>query len=319
MNGGPDWTGVLFAAAFMAAVILPFFWREIRDIYRWWEGRPARAAAVRAWREEFAAANPEGSPITPHERAALDAWAAAAARPAVRLTPGPGAATPDGCRLGGPVWLSEGQDWPISPRGRPMAFLAQIDFACLPPLPGFPQTGVVQVFLPVDDDLMGMGVDDPADSTVVVLARANGACTVRHANARATDEDCSPFLRGPVRDEGVALAPTPFTDPLRPEHWEVAARLDGNYGRLGYAEWEHTLVDQAEVAPRAHHVGGYPVFVQTDFREAGYFDDYDTCLLHLTSDDHLQWGDVGEANLLIRSADLARGDFSKVIFWWDCS
>ncbi|MFM7378718.1 MAG: DUF1963 domain-containing protein [Erythrobacter sp.] len=157
------------------------------------------------------------------------------------------------------------------------------------------------------------------DCSVVVLARANGAGAVRRANPPEGDDDCSPFLRGPVREEGIPLAASPFTAAIRPEHWEVAARLDGNYGRPGFAEWEDALIDQADAAPLMHHVGGYPVFVQTDFRQAGHYDDYDTCLLRLTSDKHLQWGDVGEANLLIRAQDLAAGDFSRVIFWWDCS
>ena len=319
MTGGPDWVAVLVATAFMAVVILPIFRRELRDAWHWWKSRPARSAHIRKWREAFAAANPEGPPMTPEERSALDAWAAAQARPAARLTPNEGPATPDGCRIGGPVWLAQGQDWPLSPDGTAMEFLAQIDFAALPPLPGFPRDGVAQVFLPVDDDMIGMGLDDPADCGVVVLARPNGAGALRYDNPTESDDDCSPFLRSPARSEGIPLTPAPFTAPLPLEHWEVAARLDGNYGRPGYAEWERALLDQAINAPRAHHVGGHPVFVQGDFREAGHFDDYDTCLLHLTSDKHLQWGDVGEANLLIRAADLARGDFSRVIFWWECS
>jgi uncharacterized protein YwqG len=321
-----DWGAFVFAAAFMALVVGATQWRELRALYRWWQERPQRAArkaeaaqSLQSFREQFAAANPEGPPMTPEERAELDAWAAAQARPAARLTPTPGPAEPDGCRIGGPVWLAEGQAWPLSASGRRMVFLAQIDFAALPPLPGFPESGVVQVFLPVDDDLMGMGIDDPGDRDVVVLARANGAGAVRHANPPETADDCSPFLRGPAREEGIPLASSPFTAALPREHWEVAARLEGNYRRPGFAEWEDALVDQDDAAPLAHHVGGYPVFVQSDFRQAGHYDDYDTCLLRLTSDKHLQWGDVGEANLLIRAEDLASGHFSRVIFWWDCS
>ena len=71
--------------------------------------------------------------------------------------------------------------------------------------------------------------------------------------------------------------------------------------------------------PLVHQAGGYPVFVQWDFRKPDYLAAYDTVLLRLTSDDFLMWGDVGEANFLIRREDLAKRDFSKVIFWWDCS
>jgi uncharacterized protein YwqG len=30
------------------------------------------------------------------------------------------------------------------------------------------------------------------------------------------------------------------------------------------------------------------------------------------------WGDVGEAVFMIRSTDLANGDFGQVAFSWDC-
>ncbi|MFN3864575.1 MAG: DUF1963 domain-containing protein, partial [Erythrobacter sp.] len=153
--------------------------------------------------------------ITPEEHAAFRAWLAAQDRPALRLTPAPGPAAPDGCRLGGPVWLAEGQDWPRSPQGEPMVFLAQLDFAALPPLPGFPDRGVVQVFLPTDDDLFGMHPDDPGlgAGRIAVLARANGAGAVRHANLPDFDwtQQASPFRRDLDRLEGARLTATPFT------------------------------------------------------------------------------------------------------------
>lgn len=323
MTDGPDWVGVLFASAFMAAVILPFFWREIRDAYRWWKARPQRSAHVRKWREDFAAANPEGPPITPEEHAAFRAWLKDQARAAARLTPQPGSAEPDGCRLGGPVWLAQGQEWPLSPRGQPMLFLAQIDFATMPPLPGFPCEGVVQSFLPTDDDLFGMHPDDPGlgVGAITVLARANGAGAVRHENLPDFDwaRQSSPFRRDADRLDGVVLTPTPFTAQIDSNQWQAEARLEGHLRREGAERWEDALEAGFSPDRHAHHVGGYPVFSQYDFRAPGKHDDFDTCLLHLTSDDHVQWSDVGDANIMIRSADLARGDFSRVILWWDCS
>ena len=79
---------------------------------------------------------------------------------------------------------------------------------------------------------------------------------------------------------------------------------------------DHRCGDRRE--PIVHHVGGYPSFTQSDFREAGHYDDYDRTLLRLTSDAHIGWGDVGEAVFLIRRADLAARDFSRVAFSWDC-
>lgn len=319
--------GPLLVVAFIAMLIGLMHWRDLRAGWHWWKDRPERAARAHAagespsaWRAEYEAANPEGPPITPQEHADFAAWLAAQERPAVRLTPKPGPAARDGCRIGGPVWLAEGQEWPLSPQGQPMEFLAQLDFAAMPALPGFPQSGVVQVFLPTDDDLMGMNHNDPAASTVAVLSRPNGVGMVRHDNLAAAEaqERVSPFIGETARREGVSLEPDALTMPIANEHWQVHHRLEGHYRREGFARWE-ALLDDLSTPPNAHHVGGYPVFVQSDFRAAGRRDDYDTCLLRLISDEHLQWGDVGEANLLIRAEDLAAGDFSRVIFWWDCS
>lgn len=326
MSGGPDWVAVLFAAAFMAAVMLPFFWREICDLYRWWKARPergARAEKMRGWREEHEAANPEGPPISREEHAAFRAWLAAQARPAAWLTPLPGPAQPDGCRLGGPVWLAEGQNWPRSSQGQPMMFLAQIDFAALPALPGFPTDGVVQVFLPTDDDLFGMHPDDPGlgAGRIAVLARANGAGAVRHENLPDFDwtSQTSAFRRDPDRLDGVPLLPTLFTAQIDSNQWQAEARLDGHRRRDGVEKWEDALEAAITADRLTHHAGGYPVFSQYDFRASGKHEAYDTCLLHLTSDDHVQWSDVGDANIMIPSDDLARGDYSRVMLWWDCS
>ncbi len=323
-----DWEAFAFAATFMAAVIAALQWRELRALYRWWKDRPQRAArraqtaaSLQSFREEWAAANPEGPPITPEEDAAFRVWLAEQERPALRMTPAPGPAAPDGCRLGGPAWLEAGQSWPLSSQGKPMEFLAQIDFAALaPPLPGFPHTGVAQVFVPTDDDLMGMNPDAASASSVAVLVRANGSGTARHDNipSSAAQAGVSAFRGDKVRRDGIPLVPTPFSAPIGWSQWHAERRIEGYHRRPGFAAWE-ALLDHATASAACHHVGGYPVFVQYDFRSAGHYDDYDTCLLRLTSDAHLQWGDAGEANLLIRSADLARGDFSRVIFWWDCS
>jgi uncharacterized protein YwqG len=325
-----DWGALLFATAFMAVVVGATQWRELHAGWRWWKERPERAARARAaavnlrtWQAGFEAANPQGPPITPEEHAEFHAWLAAQKRPAVRLTPQPGPAEPDGCRLGGPVWLAEGQEWPLSAQGQPMEFLAQIDFAAMPALPGFPRAGVVQVFLPTDDDLFGMHPDDPGlgGGGIVTRARPNGAGAVRHENLPDFDwaQQASPFRSDTDRLDGVVLVSTPFTAQIDSNQWQAEARLEGHRRREGAERWEDALEAAFTPSRHTHHVGGYPVFSQYDFREPGKHDDYDTCLLHLTSDDHVQWSDVGDANIMIRAEDLARGDFSRVIFWWDCS
>lgn len=280
----------------------------------------------RKWREEFEAKNPDGPPISDQEHAAFTAWLDAQNRPAIRLTPAEapmeaGEVQADGSRLGGPVALAAEQAWPTSRRGNPMEFLAQLDFAALPQLDGFPAEGVLQFFILQDDDLWGMDMDNPQNGDVALLYRPNGAGADVMAPNPPVDrhEANTPFLNNAARDQGIALSAETVSDPIDASDGALQSKFDGNMRRPGFGRWEDLLEKRADEKPLVHHAGGHPVFVQSDFRQPGHLDDYDTVLLRLTSDDHLQWGDVGEANFLIRSKDLAKRDFSKVIFWWDCS
>jgi len=68
-----------------------------------------------------------------------------------------------------------------------------------------------------------------------------------------------------------------------------------------------------------HKIGGYAYFTQEDPRlYKDQFKDY-ILLLQIDSIDEIMWGDCGVANFFIHPDDLARKDFSKVMYNWDCS
>ena len=76
-----------------------------------------------------------------------------------------------------------------------------------------------------------------------------------------------------------------------------------------------------ELSCYGHNMLGAPYFVQYDLRENPKY--YDTVLLQLHSelgaeDDYMCWGDGGVANFFINSEALARRDFSRVLYCWDC-
>lgn len=69
---------------------------------------------------------------------------------------------------------------------------------------------------------------------------------------------------------------------------------------------------------RGHKLGGYGNYIQGDVRYSkDEYKDYEI-LLQLDSDKIMQWGDMGRAYFLIHPDDLKKGDFSKVVFSWDC-
>lgn len=73
-----------------------------------------------------------------------------------------------------------------------------------------------------------------------------------------------------------------------------------------------------------HWMLGYPSFTLEDPRD---FDEdyakYDTLLLQMDSDgpryDYILWGDLGTGYFFINHESLEKGDFSDILYSWDCS
>ena len=70
---------------------------------------------------------------------------------------------------------------------------------------------------------------------------------------------------------------------------------------------------------------GYPFFTQSDPRYGDLMDEFGTLLLQIDSEgepgtgkDRILWGDVGIGGFFINEENLKRGDFSRVLFNWDC-
>ena len=65
-------------------------------------------------------------------------------------------------KFGGIFYLPEGENVPTCPEGEPMQFLAQINFAKMPRLEGFPQTGLLQFFIDTNQERFEEKIDDPS-------------------------------------------------------------------------------------------------------------------------------------------------------------
>ena len=85
------------------------------------------------------------------------------------------------------------------------------------------------------------------------------------------------------------------------------------------------LFDELKSPEPAHFVFGYPFFTQADPRYGELADEFDTLLLQMDSEgepgtgkDRILWGDVGIGGFFINGEALKRGDFSRVLFNWDC-
>lgn len=306
----------LLGAALAAAVVLS------GPARRWLaerRRRPVRAAEMLRWSERFERENPEGTPFTAAEIAEHVAWFESLARAALILRPAPADDPCEaGARIGGPAWLAAEETWPLDVAGAPLEFVAQVDFSRLPPLAGFPERGLARFFVG-RDEFYGANFDGPDRSAARVLwhdASTEGGRLEPQPPLGA--QDCSPFHNDALRERGLALAAAPICDLPDAYSWEPVARLEGALRRNGSEEITEQFEELAEAREFGHRIGGHPVFTQSDFREPGAFAEFDTVLLGLSSDDAIMWGDVGEAVFLIRAADLAARDFSKIAFHWDC-
>ena len=300
----------------LAIVILYFrrrhLFTDIRDEFR---------AAVDDAKAEMAARRGQTSddPISEEEADEIVDWYHRQARPAILLRPdteGDPAEAP--ARLGGKVWLADGEEWPRGPDGEPLEFVAQLDFSRLPPLEGFPREGLARFFVG-RDDIWGVNFDAPDQSNIRVLWHDGPATGGRLEGPLQWGEDeNSPFESVSLRDNGLSLRPEPIDDLPDFYSWQLQEQLDRYASRPGQDELEDELFEINETREFAHRVGGYPSFTQYDFRKRGEYDDFDVVLLGLSSDDAIMWGDVGEAAFYIRRSDLERRDFSRVAFYWDC-
>lgn len=208
---------------------------------------------------------------------------------------------------------------PSRPTG-PYAFVVQVNFSDVPPLPGFPGAGLLQWFV------------EPSDSFGLTFDRTAGAVGfhVRWWESGAGGSSVTVDAPLPPLPDGghtpvTAVEPRALTfrpAPSLPE-WDGLPE-DAQYG---YAEFaRRPYLDRS--GPSIGQVGGFASFVQWDPRPArgdqarnGYAAAGAPgwpLLVELESAGAWEWGDVGVAHLFGDPTAVGRGDLSSVRYHWDC-
>lgn len=249
-------------------------------------------------------------------------------------------------KLGGlPYWPAD-LTYPTTPKGQKLMLLAQLrlsDFGGDDRLPG---QGLLQFFIDATDDCSGMDFDDST--------RQNGFRVIWHETIDPAvsperiealdmptslvgyDED---YLGNPLAGE-FALNVEPTTSYMNTADGRIddmfvacCGELLGddfvagrdNFWDLLEKDDVDKLFDELKWPEPAHMVFGYPFFTQQDPRYDALMDEFDTLLLQVDSEgepgtgkDRVLWGDVGIGGFFINGDALRRGDFSRVLFNWDC-
>ena len=220
-----------------------------------------------------------------------------------------------------------------------LALLVQLNLADFGGDPRLPDHGLLQFFV-TTDDLFGLEFDvpmdaqrhfrviwhehiDPAVTADDVLARG-----IRAAGKEELFPVCGEFA---LNVEPTVCLMTPADVRFDRVFHEVCSHLFGE----GFADesrfWSDFLEDEDcdrledllnEGGYMSSMVLGYPFFTQYDPREEDNVAEFDTLLLQvdsaLSTPSKVMWGDSGVGNFFINGKALAKGDFSHVLYNWDC-
>lgn len=184
--------------------------------------------------------------------------------------------------------------WPKDAEYPDMIFIAQINLEEVPETEMLPKKGMLQFFVSNES---AYGLFDGADGYKVVY----------HENIGESEDIC-------VRDEEYTPVIKPGIMNFRKEK-EVMSWADRDFPHIPEAI-EDSIYSSDDYDGSGDKILGYPHFTQDDPRENG--SDYDTLLLQIDTSDFIMWGDDGVANFFINGEDLRNGDFSDVLYNWDC-
>lgn len=245
-------------------------------------------------------------------------------------------------KLGGIPYLPPGFGYPYntSPKSgkKPLKLIAQLNFARLPHLEGFPREGILQFYIACEasDDVFGVNFEEPAeqDSWRIVYHKdivGDESLLRSPPDLDIGDEAAFPFegefgLEARIGEMAITSSDFRWQDFL--ENMVLPSQLyqslEGAFAADEITEelWD-VSADWEICAKGGFRVGGYPNFTQEDPRRNGHGAGYTALLLQLDSwqdeeDAGIMFGDCGIANWFIKPEALANADFSDVLYTWDC-
>jgi len=215
----------------------------------------------------------------------------------------------------GKPWLPRGR-WPRDAKGVPMLFLIQLNFAELPALPGFPEKGLVLLFVP-NDDTLGLRFGAPNEYAAVVLPDPDAETAGHHPEATSWEGGAR---QAPLTAKHTTLAwklhlQPPIPQDRRFEALAGAADLKPKARQQLHAKWRNPQQWGGN-----HRLGGYAEFVQGEDPRRG---DTESFVQLLSLDSYDEWGflfgDGGLAHFFIDPDDLAACRFDRMLWFWDCA
>ncbi len=243
-------------------------------------------------------------------------------RPAVALDmkPGERVGAGDASSVGGRPGLPDGMAWPLDTQGAPMLFVAQINFADMPPIPDYPARGLLSFWV-TNEDVFGCEFPSRGQRGFRTLWFEEPAGFTRRDPPEYA-ENWSPMGRR-MHAEGAPLLGRATSMPP-PAGCNAFDQFAQDWLKDCPRAVSDKLFDKvAESRPACLYYGGFPDFVQYDIRDDDQLRAHDRVLLQMgfcsgDRDWEICWGDAGEATFLIEPDALEKRQFERSIFSWDC-
>lgn len=217
----------------------------------------------------------------------------------------------------GEPYFPKDMDYPKSKDGKDMKLLAQINFSEVPHIEDYPMNGILQIFIPVEDDLYGSNfADDKIEADFKIIYHET---VIKDRDSLITDFS---FVEKPEYFPAEKEGKMFFSldkEFLTPGDFMFDKIFEGNNPTDDYESVESQLYYD-DFGGTGHKLGGYPFFTQTDPREYKKNHQDKILFLQLDTDDKIDmiWGDCGVANFFITKEDLKNKNFSNLLYNWDC-
>lgn len=223
-------------------------------------------------------------------------------------------------KIGGVPYMPKDFEYPAvregERKGRPLKFLAQLNFNELPHIPDFPERGILQFFCGCEDSpAYGMNFDDYTDQNEFRVIYHENVITDR-SKLMSEEETVTPSF-----GEYLLKAEMPRKCYVTPHDYRFELPEDAPEDIM------MKIFDKPELSNENICIGGYPFFNQDDPREdprrhGNKLYDHSILLFQLSyydaGDFEIIWDDMGVGNFFITSEALRARDFSNVLYSWDC-
>ncbi|MDQ0594776.1 uncharacterized protein YwqG [Chryseobacterium ginsenosidimutans] len=207
----------------------------------------------------------------------------------------------------GKPYIPKSMVYPKDKENKPMILWAQINFADIAFLAGYPTQGILQFFVSAEwfdmDDYKIIFHDDISEdfqtdfSFLTEDMYEESPIYSEHtlSFSKEAEYGCSEDLRFDMTFNGK-------------DYWDFYETLDKN---------QKKEIDKI-IDGTGHKIGGYAYFTQADIREHDKNRKNDLLLLQIDTDEEIMFGDSGVANFFIHPEDLKNKHFHKAWFNWDC-